>query len=293
MRNYEYVRDVGGRLGSNVKLYKNNHGELVILKRFSNDEQKSGVLKRESSMLNFQHPLILPINNIFSDKDYTYIETPYIEDGTLKAWLQNGQVKTRSELTNMIYLIAQGVDVLHNHGIVHCDLKPENILIRRNIYDGTSAPVICDFEMCINSNNSSGVSSTRGGTLMYLSPERYVKGHKPSTKADVWSLGIIILEMISYPHDVSISISAYHSKQIDSLLEDLGDYVSSLYELLTKMLADVNHRCEIVDVIHALNIINNRNERTVQMRRYILEKCRQSADETDSIRINSSKQSFV
>ena len=317
LKDYEYIKDVGGRLGNNVKLYKNNHGELVILKKFFTDEKESGALQRELSIVDFKHPLILPVNHIFYDKGVAYVETPYIEGGTLRDWLANGKAKTSVEIQNMFRLIVQGIDVLHNRGIIHCDLKPENILIRVNNYDETCIPVICDFEMSRNKNISSGVSTTRGGTVMYMSPERHNRGCKPSTRADVWSLGIILLEMISYPLDISGHV-ATNQHQIASLLNvqqwnsDLQPD-ASLYELLTKMLqVDVKQRFETVDVLHHafLNkaLFKNENNSSMgnqsdgtskkktdsllQMKFFIAQKSRETFEQCVGYRVNP-QQNFV
>ena len=252
-KDYTHVRDVGTR--GTMKLYRNTRGEEVILKRFFTDEKHVGELNRQLSTAHIKHPLILPINNIVYDKNVAYIETPYISGGNLRDWLENGKAKTGIEIQNMIRLIAQGIDFLHTNGIIHCDLSPEKILIKRNEYDGTYIPIIYDFTTSRNKNTSSGISTIHPGKLKYRSPERYNTDVRPGTKADVWAFGIIILELVSHPRDISTHV-ATHFRDTSKLLDvrhwnsELKGEVT-LYELLVKMLqVDEEQRLEIADVAH-------------------------------------------
>ncbi len=87
--------------------------------------------------------------------------------------------------------------------------------------------------------------------MMYMSPERFEAGHKSSTKSDVWSFGIIVLELISYPHVISNHHVLTNMRQTSSLLnakqwnEELKSDVT-LFEMLSKMLhVDEKQRFEM------------------------------------------------
>jgi hypothetical protein len=164
IKDYIFIKELGGRTG-NVSLYERN-GEQCILKKFFVGTDHS-MLRREASIRVLpSHPLIVPINAIFHCGDVAYVEIPYIEGGTLRDWISEG-TRSAVEIQNMIRLIAQAINYLHSHDMIHCDLKPENILIKK--IGEVSIPMLCDFELSRNKNDIS-TNTTIGGSFAYMSP---------------------------------------------------------------------------------------------------------------------------
>ena len=83
--------------------------------------------------------------------------------------------------------IARGLVYLHDKKIAHRDIKPENILISNNVYK------IADFGS--SKILETGRSMTNAGTLVYKAPE-VIQKNTYNCKADVWSFGIMSLELI-------------------------------------------------------------------------------------------------
>ncbi|XP_055356148.1 cyclin-dependent kinase 4-like [Paramacrobiotus metropolitanus] len=98
--------------------------------------------------------------------------------------------------------LAQGLQFLHQNGIIHGDLKPENILLSVS-QNGSEKLVIGDLDDLVQMKESATCSadiSQLRGTLRYMSPEMLRKfsqqeAERPGRKTDIWSLGCIILEM--------------------------------------------------------------------------------------------------
>ena len=143
-----------------------------------------------------QHPNLLSVYDVGQDDPETYFLVMEPLDGeTLRTRLQRGPLPRREAL-DIAVQVAQGLAAAHERGLVHRDLKPENIFLTRG-----AGVKILDFGL------AGGVASTRGpipstdagtvlGTMGYMSPEQ-IKGELVDGPTDVFSLGVVLYEMIT------------------------------------------------------------------------------------------------
>ncbi|MFK7821262.1 MAG: bifunctional serine/threonine-protein kinase/formylglycine-generating enzyme family protein [Planctomycetaceae bacterium] len=166
---------------------------------------KTGVLNSKSDIDRFnresraaaqlRHPNIVPVYEAGQIKGSSYIVHDFIEGQTLKQLLKkSGQLPPADAVRTMIQ-IARALDYAHSQGIIHRDIKPENILI-----DKAGNPHIADFGLARNEEKDA--TRTREGTLMgtpaYMSPEQASgKVSQVDRRSDVWSLGIMLDEMLT------------------------------------------------------------------------------------------------
>ena len=124
-----------------------------------------------------------------------YSVTELVEGQTLRAWMDDHPLPPLSEVRDIARQIAQGLRVMHRQEMIHQDLKPENIMIDR---DGLVK--IIDF----GSTKIAGIAEIRTplerdrllGTRDYTAPE-YLLGHPGSNRSDIYSLGVVVYEMLT------------------------------------------------------------------------------------------------
>jgi TPR repeat protein len=120
----------------------------------------------------------------------------YYPLGSLNKVLKN-QSLTDADKYDIAKGVLDGLQHLHQLGMVHRDLKPGNVLIQRQ--RGQFIAKICDFGLSKHSdvNNQSSLSqSFMGGTVNYSSPEQ-LKGNPTRRNTDLWSFGIILYELLT------------------------------------------------------------------------------------------------
>ena len=155
---------------------------------------------KAASALN--HPNIITIYEIDEAGSARFIATEFIEGETLRKRLRRGQI-TLSEALAVTTQVASALAAAHQAGIIHRDIKPENVMLRA---DGLVK--VLDFglvkltagarsdpedETRIQSETEPGMIM---GTVAYMSPEQ-ARGLPVDQRTDVWSLGVMLYEMIS------------------------------------------------------------------------------------------------
>ncbi len=152
-----------------------------MVRRFQNEARAAGVLN---------HPNIVTIYDAGEQDGIFYIAMEFIEGTTLHELLTEKRVLATDEVLQLARQISRGLDYAHSNGIVHRDIKPANIMITPN---GTVK--IMDFGIA----KSGGQVTNTGqvlGTPNYMSPEQ-VKGKPLDGRSDLFSLGVILYEMLT------------------------------------------------------------------------------------------------
>jgi serine/threonine protein kinase/dipeptidyl aminopeptidase/acylaminoacyl peptidase len=151
---------------------------------------------RAASALN--HPNIVTIYEVAEAGGEYFIASEYIEGQTLRSLLANGALES-SRAIEIATQIAAALTAAHAAGIVHRDLKPGNVMIRP---DGYVKVIDFGLAKAVKSRGDGTrlESWTREGcavgTVEYMSPEQ-ARGEGVDARTDLWSLGIILYEMLA------------------------------------------------------------------------------------------------
>jgi serine/threonine protein kinase/tetratricopeptide (TPR) repeat protein len=172
----------------------------VALKFLSTDvvviaRDKANLLREARAASALDHPNIGVIHDIEESGDHQlFIVMGYYEGETLAQKLSRGPIPVRESL-DLAIQIARGLSAAHARNIVHRDIKPSNIIITKN-----NVAKIVDFGLArVVASISSTQSISSTGTLPYMSPEQ-IRGEPIDQRADLWALGVILIQMISGSH---------------------------------------------------------------------------------------------
>jgi len=173
---------------------------------FANNEEQLRRFQHEAraaSALN--HPNIVTIHEIGEDNGRRFIAAEFIEGQTLRERLRSDL--DTEEILDIAIQIASALGAAHRSNIIHRDLKPENIMIRKD--DGLvkvldfglakmtqrsqDIPVDSRIDTALIAKTAPGVVM---GTVAYMSPEQ-ARGDTVDELTDIWSLGVVLFEMVA------------------------------------------------------------------------------------------------
>jgi eukaryotic-like serine/threonine-protein kinase len=148
-----------------------------------------------------EHPAIVAVHDVGHEGDVPYVVLELVEGETLQRRLLRGRLPVRKALETAIQ-IGHGLAAAHARSILHNDLKPSNVILTR---DGRVK--ILDFGLAgLRGGSAAGgatpssarttITQALFGTPGYVAPER-IEGHEPDARADVFSLGAVLYEMLA------------------------------------------------------------------------------------------------
>lgn len=205
----------------------------LLLPEFCFDSERVTRFKFEAKAVSaLNHPGIITIHEIVEEGDQLFIATEFIDGSTVRERLEHGEVSIY-DAVRIAEQVADALAVAHEANIVHRDIKPENIMVRSDGYAkvldfGLAKPIV---EAVAGAEDATiQLVKTQPGLVMgsvrYMSPEQ-ARGRETNGTTDVWSLGIVLYEMITgvNPFDgetISDSIAALIHKEPEPI-EDVPD----------------------------------------------------------------------
>jgi Tol biopolymer transport system component len=239
---YEVVSPLGaGGMGEVYRARDERLGREVALKvlpeSMASDPDRLKRFEREArATAALSHPNVLAVFDIGSHDGRTFVVSELLDGATLGTRLEIGPLPTREALS-LAAQACRGLAVAHARGIIHRDVKPDNLFLTKS-----GLLKILDFGLAHVSGDSSGATDgttasrltdagTILGTVRYMSPEQ-AKGLSIDARSDLFSLGVVLYEMLAGRHPFKRATSA---ETMTAILRDDPPMEGSLPSVLDQI----------------------------------------------------------
>lgn len=187
--------------GGMATVYKAYHARLdrnvaikVMHPTFLSDPNFHSRFDREAKIIaRLDHPNIVSIYDFDEHEGQPYLVMKFIEGRTLKELIQTKDAISIKDQKRIMRTLADALTHAHHMGILHRDIKPSNIII-----DGRGEPYLMDFGLAriAQGGESTMSASMMLGTPQYISPEQAQGNIDLTPRTDIYSLGIILYELV-------------------------------------------------------------------------------------------------
>ncbi len=197
---YEIISEVArGGMGIVYLVVDQTTDQLYALKSLTllqtQDTKAMARFKRETDMLfKLQHPHLIRIYDADFHKGIPFYIMDYLPGCSLVHRLHRTGPLPSTAALYITARIASALQHSHEHGILHRDIKAGNIL-----FDGSGEPVLTDFGLALDTVEHTKRLTKAGcvtGTPCYMSPEQLTPSLKIDARSDVFSLGLVLNEML-------------------------------------------------------------------------------------------------
>ena len=175
----------------------------VVRPGFASDPDRLSRFEKEArAAAQLDHPNILVVHDVGTHEGSPFIVSELLQGESLREKL--GAPLPPKKAVDYAIQIAHGLAAAHEKGIVHRDIKPENVFVTKDghvkILDFGIAKLLPSFESAgVNTETPTATPTQPGtavGTVAYMSPEQ-VRGQPVDARTDLFSLGVVLYEMLS------------------------------------------------------------------------------------------------
>lgn len=194
---YQRLKKIGQGASGSVYLAQPIKGSMLSYHRVAIKQidlllqpRKELIVNEITVMKESQHPNIVNFLEAYlRHENELWVVMEYMEGGSLTDIIENNQLN-EAQIATICYETCKGLQHLHHKNIIHRDIKSDNMLL-----DAQGHVKITDFGFCAKLTEHKNKRATMVGTPYWMAPE-VVKQKEYGAKVDVWSLGIMAIEMI-------------------------------------------------------------------------------------------------
>ena len=211
---YEILEVIG--TGGMAVVYKarcHRLNRLVAVKILKDDYVQDDEFRRRfraegEAVGMLSHPNIVSVYDVSSSNHADFIVMELIDGITLKQYMEKRGYLNWKETLHFAIQIAKALEHAHSRGLVHRDIKPHNVMVLKN-----GSVKVADFGIARVMSKSNTLTKEALGSVHYISPEQ-AKGGRVDSRSDLYSLGIVMYEMIAgrvpYDGESPVGIAIQH-----------------------------------------------------------------------------------
>jgi serine/threonine-protein kinase len=211
----------------------------VLRESYSRDPAFLERFRQEAkAAANLSHPNIVTVHDFGLDSGQLFIVMEYVPGTDLKTLIKQRGRFTPEEAVPLLIQACAGIGYAHRAGLVHCDVKPQNMLVTPDM-----RLKVTDFGIAraLSTIHPQEQSDVIWGSPQYFSPEQ-ASGAAPSPASDVYSLGVIMYEMLTgslpFHADTAAELAHLHIEaQPVPVAEMLPNISPVLEQILNKVLS--------------------------------------------------------
>ena len=206
---YQFQQVIGiGGMGA-VYLAQQPHLErwvalkVLPVEAAQNPEDADRFNKEARAMARLSHPHIVAVFDFGqTSAGHLYLAMEYVEGADLHWRTRAGEV-TPERARSVIVQLCEALQYAHEHGVIHRDIKPANILITPDWQ-----VKVVDFGLARDMTQEQNPDEPEYGTPDYTAPERFIVGQPVDHRADIYSLGVVIHEILTGKTPLAAGASA-------------------------------------------------------------------------------------
>ncbi|WP_372371128.1 protein kinase [Candidatus Uabimicrobium sp. HlEnr_7] len=193
---YEILKEIGrGGMGIVYLARDTKLSRTVALKvmpSMNSDREVQRFIREAKLAASLNHPNIISVYEVGNSQKICYFTMEYIEGMPLNDYARKFKL-TPLRVMKLLLPIVQAVNFAHSKNIIHRDIKPGNIIV-----DSNHNPYLMDFGLAkhIRKGDDLTMSGARIGTPAYMSPEQINSSKNVGKPVDVYSLGIVLYEIL-------------------------------------------------------------------------------------------------
>ena len=211
---YEILEVIG--TGGMAVVYKarcHRLNRLVAIKILKDDFMQDEDFRRRfhsesQAVAMLSHPNIVSVYDVSTSIMADYIVMELIEGISLKQYMEKKGCLNWKETLHFAIQIGKALEHAHSRGIVHRDIKPHNIMVLKN-----GSVKVTDFGIARMMSKGNTLTKEALGSVHYITPEQ-AKGGRVDNRSDIYSLGIVMYEMMSgrppYDGESPVAVAIQH-----------------------------------------------------------------------------------
>jgi serine/threonine-protein kinase len=198
--------------GFDANLHRSAAIKVINPQSEDSDEMKQRFFREARAVANLHHPNIVTVYQFGQGEGLYYLAMRLLEGQTLLQKLKRLRTQKRlietDQLLSVVDDVSAALDYAHRNGVIHRDIKPSNVMLSNDKH-----AILMDFGLLMETSGDNTLG-TAFGTPRYIAPEQAVASDRAVPQSDIYSLGVIVYEMVTgqtpFDADSAMSLALLH-----------------------------------------------------------------------------------